>query len=142
MADDLDRFVAAQADSYAEALAELRRGRKLGHWMWWVFPQLAGLGLSATSRRFAIADAAEARAYLAHPLLGPRLAEATAAVVAATGTAEVILGSIDAMKLRSSLTLFAVVADDAAPFDTALARFFNGERDERTLALLGSSPRP
>ena len=142
MTHDLDRFVAAQADSYAAALAELRRGRKVGHWMWWVFPQLAGLGMSATSRHYAIADAADARAYVAHPLLGPRLFEATAAVIAAPGTAEAILDSIDAMKLRSSATLFAAVADNPTPFDAALTRFFGGKRDARTTALLGATLTP
>lgn len=138
---DLQRFVDAQAESYANALAELRRGAKRGHWMWWIFPQIAGLGLSATSRFYAIADAAEARAYLAHPLLGPRLVETTHAVIAAPGTAEAILGPVDAMKLRSSMTLFESVTAEAAPFDAALARFFGGERDPATLRLLDlSSP--
>ena len=136
MAQALDRFVAAQAHSYAGALAELTRGRKVGHWMWWIFPQIAGLGLSATSRHYAITDAGEARAYLAHPLLGARLVEATAAVVAARGTSDAILGPVDAIKLRSSMTLFEAVADDPAPFRTALARFFDGERDGETLRLL------
>ena len=136
MAHDLDRFVAAQADSYAAALAELRRGAKRGHWMWWVFPQLAGLGLSATSRFYAIADADEARAYLAHPLLGARLMEAAAAVTAAQGSADAIMGSIDAIKLRSSMTLFAEVAADPAPFHAVLERFFGGAADATTLRLL------
>ena len=134
---NLDRFVTAQADSYATALGELRRGRKQSHWMWWVFPQLAGLGHSATARAYAIRSADEARAYLAHPLLAARLVEATAAVTAATGTAEAILGAVDAMKLRSSMTLFDAVTPDPAPFATALVRFYGGERDEATLRLLG-----
>ena len=138
----LDRFIAAQEGSYATALAELRRGRKVSHWMWWVFPQLAGLGRSATAQTYAIASAAEAQAYLAQPLLGSRLAEATAAAVKAPGSAEDIFGSIDAMKLRSSMTLFAAVAADPAPFEAALDRFFGGERDPLTLNLLSrSSPR-
>lgn len=141
MAHDLNRFVAAQADSYAAALAELQRGHKRGHWMWWVFPQLAGLGLSATSRFYAIADAAEARAYLAHPLLGPRLIEAACAVVEASGTAETIMGGVDALKLRSSMTLFAAVADEPAPFQAVLARFYGGEGDKETLRLLNGSRR-
>lgn len=136
MAHDLDRFVAAQAAVYAQALAELRRGRKTGHWMWFVFPQIAGLGRSDTARFYAIRDAAEARAYLAHPLLGLRLLEATGAVIAAPGHAETILGGIDAIKLRSSMTLFAVVAAEPAPFVAALDRFFDGDRDAATLALL------
>lgn len=136
MAHDLDRFVAAQAAVYAQALVELRRGRKTGHWMWFVFPQIAGLGRSDTARFYAIRNVAEARAYLAHPLLGLRLLEATEAVIAAPGHAETILGGIDAIKLRSSMTLFAVVAAEPAPFVAALDRFFDGDRDAATLALL------
>lgn len=104
--------------------------------MWFVFPQIAGLGRSDIARHYAIRDAAEARAYLAHPVLGARLAEATAAVVAAPGSAEAILGGIDAIKLRSSMTLFAAVADDPTPFDAAMDRFFGGAPDPATLALL------
>lgn len=137
----LTRFVAAQADSYPQALAELRRGRKQGHWMWWVFPQLAGLGPSSTSRCYAIADADEARAYLAHPLLGVRLIEAMTAIAAAQGTAETIMGGIDALKLRSSATLFAAVASDPAPFRAVLARFFGSEPDAATMRLLYPLPR-
>lgn len=132
----LDRFVSAQATVWPQALAELRRGRKTSHWMWFVFPQIAGLGRSDIARHYAIRDAAEARAYLAHPVLGARLAEATAAVVAAPGSAEAILGGIDAIKLRSSMTLFAAVADDRTPFDAAMDRFFGGAPDPATLALL------
>ena len=139
MSYDLDRFVAAQADSHAAALAQLRRGRKTGHWMWWVFPQLAGLGLSATSRFYAIADAGEARAYLAHPLLGARLVEAANAVAGAPETAVAIMGSVDALKLRSSMTLFAAVAADATPFRAVLDRFWDGEEDPETLRLLGAA---
>lgn len=136
----LDRFVFAHADTYDQALAELRRGRKTSHWMWFVFPQIAGLGRSETARFFAIRDADEARAYLAHPLLGPRLIEAVEAVISADGSAESILGGIDAVKLRSSLTLFGEVADDPCPFERGLARFYRGEPDPETLRLL--SPRP
>ena len=134
MADphDLNRFVDAQEGVYFAALAELARGRKTTHWMWFVFPQIAGLGHSAMAQRYAIRSAGEARAYLAHPLLGPRLVQATRAVTAAPGTAEAIMGGIDAIKLRSSLTLFAEVAEDPAPFETALDRFFGGERDPET----------
>lgn len=132
----LDRFVDAQRDSYAAALAELKRGRKDSHWMWWVFPQIAGLGRSPTAHHYAITSAEEARAYLAHPLLGARLAEATAAAIAAAGSAERIFGTIDAMKLRSSLTLFAAVADDPAPYRAGLDRFFGGEADAATVRLL------
>ncbi|MGA1799652.1 DUF1810 domain-containing protein [Sphingomonas sp. 4RDLI-65] len=136
MMDDLDRFVTAQAGVYPQALAELRAGAKRSHWMWFVFPQIAGLGQSAMARTYAIAGADEARAYLAHPVLGARLIEATAAVVGARGSAEAILGGIDAVKLRSSMTLFAAVADDPAPFRAALDRFFGGMADEATLRLL------
>ncbi len=136
MRDDLDRFVSAQADVYPQALAELRRGRKTSHWMWFVFPQIAGLGRSETARFYAIRDADEARTYLAHPVLGPRLIETARAVTVAPGSAEAILGGIDAMKLRSAMTLFAAVADDDAPFVAALDRFFDGQRDPATLALL------
>jgi len=133
---DLDRFVTAQHDVFCRALAELGAGAKRSHWMWFVFPQIARLGSSAMAQTYAIRDAAEARAYLAHPLLGPRLLEATAAIVAAPGSAEAIVGSVDAMKLRSSMTLFAALAEDPAPFETALTRFFGGERDEATLVRL------
>ena len=136
MVEDLDRFTSAQASVYDQALAELHHGRKSSHWMWFVFPQIAGLGQSDTARFYAIRDAAEARAYLEPPLLGPRLYEATAAVTSATGSAGAILGGIDAIKLRSSMTLFAAVADDPAPFVAALDRFFGGMRDPATLALL------
>ena len=132
----LARFVAAQRDSYADALAELKRGRKASHWMWWTFPQLAGLGRSPTARHYAIASAAEARAYLAHPLLGARLDEALAVATTAAEPAEAVFGESDAIKLRSSLTLFAAVADDPAPFRAGLDRFFNGEPEPATLALL------
>ncbi|WP_230482778.1 DUF1810 domain-containing protein [Sphingomonas sp. Leaf21] len=132
----LDRFVVAQADSHATAMAELRAGRKQSHWMWFVFPQIAGLGRSPTARHYAIRDAAEARAYLAHPLLGPRLVEAVAAAIAAPGSAQAVFGGIDAIKLRSSLTLFAAVADDPAPFRQGLDRFFDGQDDPATRAKL------
>ena len=133
MTDPLDRFVEAQRATYPQALAELVEGSKRGHWMWFVFPQIAGLGRSETARFYAIRDVSEARAYLAHPLLGARLIAATRAVIAAPGSAETILGDIDAMKLRSSMTLFAAAADDPAPFVAALDRFFGGERDAATL---------
>ena len=133
---DLSRFVAAQTSSYPVAIAELRDGTKRSHWMWWIFPQIAGLGRSETARRYAIGSAAEARAYLAHPLLGPRLVEAAETVARASGTAETVMGSIDAVELRSSMTLFAAVADDPAPFRAVLDRFYAGRDDPATLALL------
>ena len=137
---NLDRFLAAQQGVYPRALEELRAGRKRSHWMWYVFPQLAGLGLSATAVHYAIADLAEARAYLAHPLLGPRLEECARALLDVPGrTAHEILGSPDDLKLRSSMTLFAQV-DGADPvFRRVLERYYDGEADARTLALLASS---
>jgi uncharacterized protein (DUF1810 family) len=134
---DLERFVTAQREVYPRALAELRRGRKESHWMWFVFPQLAGLGASATARRFAIASADEARAYHAHPLLGMRLREAGTAMLAHDGTgAATILGDVDAIKLHSSMTLFEAIAGRSGPFERVLDAFFGGARDRRTLALL------
>ena len=131
---DLDRFAAAQAGIYGQALAELRRGRKESHWMWFVFPQIAGLGRSETARFFGIVSADEARAYLAHPLLGARLVECTNAVLGHKAlSAEAIFGPVDAIKLRSSMTLFEAVADDPSPFAAALAACFGGVRDAETL---------
>ena len=141
MADpfDLTRFVAAQAESYATALAEIRQGRKRSHWMWYVFPQLAGLGHSAMARAYAIRSIDEARAYLAHPTLGPRLRACVAALDRLEETsAEAVFGGIDAIKLRSSLTLFAAAGDEPA-FGAALDRWFGGRRDEATLGLLGQA---
>lgn len=139
----LDRFVRAQEGVLDGAMAELRRGRKTSHWMWFVFPQIAGLGRSATAIRYAIADAAEARAYLAHPTLGPRLVRAAETAAAAPATdADALLGGIDAIKLRSSMTLFARVARDsdsdaaAAPFQAALDRWYDGLEDPETVRRL------
>jgi uncharacterized protein (DUF1810 family) len=136
---DLSRFVAAQEQVYPRALAELIAGRKASHWMWFVFPQVAGLGHSPMAVRYAIRHRAEAAAYLTHPLLGARLREATEAALGWAGrqSAEAIMGAIDAMKLRSSMTLFEAVADDPAPFARCLDAFYAGARDERTLSLLG-----
>ncbi len=135
---DLTRFVAAQEDTYDRALRELRAGRKTSHWMWWVFPQVAGLGMSGTSRAYAIADLAEAQAFLRHDLLGPRLLECCRAVLGLEDvTAEHVLGSIDAIKLRSSMTLFAHADPEEAVFGEVLARFYDGREDERTVRLLG-----
>ncbi|KQR82201.1 DUF1810 domain-containing protein [Sphingomonas sp. Leaf343] len=132
---DLSRFTDAQADTWPIALAELTAGRKRSHWMWWIFPQIAGLGRSETARHYAIASAAEARAYLAHPLLGSRLIEATQTAISAPGSARAIFGDVDAMKLRSSLTLFEAVAGDSAKagFRQGLDRFFDGKPDLATL---------
>ena len=137
MDGSLQRFVAAQEEVYAQALAELRRGRKQSHWMWFIFPQLAGLGRSDTALYYAIASADEARAYLAQPLLGPRLDECTRAVLGHAGkSAEEIFGSVDAIKFGSSMTLFDAVTGGAAPFADALDAFYAGGRDGATLALL------
>lgn len=138
----LDRFLDAQRATYAQALDELRRGRKTSHWMWFVFPQLAGLGRSETARFYAIRDLAEARAYLAHPILGARLAECAEALLAHAGraSAEAMLGGIDAIKLRSSMTLFEEASPDraASPFAAVLDAFYAGERDRETLRLLAA----
>jgi uncharacterized protein (DUF1810 family) len=137
--DRLDRFVEAQdrRGTYASALEELRAGRKVSHWMWFVFPQVAGLGSSPMSREYAIGSAEEARAYVEHPVLGPRLLEAARAVLSHPDrTARQIMGVPDDAKLRSSMTLFALV-DDADPvFQDVLDTFFAGERDPRTVAFL------
>ncbi|WP_375381674.1 DUF1810 domain-containing protein [uncultured Sphingomonas sp.] len=133
---DLDRFLTAQERHYAQALAELRAGSKRSHWIWFVFPQIAGLGQSETARFYAIGSLAEAKAYLAHLVLGPRLLGATEALLRHPDrSAETILGGIDAIKLRSSLTLF-LEAGAGAPLDAALAMFFNGAKDPATLRLL------
>ena len=134
---DLARFEAAQESSYESALAELRRGRKESHWMWFVFPQFAGLGFSQMSVRYAIKSLDEARAYLAHPVLGPRLVECAGAVLAITGRSALeIFGSPDDMKLRSSATLFAAVSPEDSVFHQLLARYFDGRKDDATLRLI------
>lgn len=135
---NLDRFLSAQDQNYTDALAELRQGAKRSHWMWYVFPQLAGLGRSPTAQHYAIADLSEARAFLDHPVLGQRYLEAVDAVLTHRDRpAEAILGNVDALKLRSSLTLFARAG--APPMVTeALHAFFPGE-DPATLRLLDGS---
>ncbi|HJT77769.1 MAG TPA: DUF1810 domain-containing protein [Gemmataceae bacterium] len=136
---DLDRFVRAQEGDYARALAEIQAGRKRTHWMWYVFPQIDGLGFSPTSKYYAIKGIEEARAYLEHPVLGPRLRECAEAVVGVEGrTATQILGSPDDMKLRSCATLFAHVSPPGAVFHRLLAKYYQGEPDARTLRLLGA----
>lgn len=133
----LSRFVDAQQDTYPRALDELRRGRKMSHWMWFLFPQVAGLGRSAVAQRYAISSLDEAQAYLSHPVLGPRLVECAAAVAAHPGsTAPQILGDIDAMKLRSSMTLFHRADPDEPVFAQVLATFFDGTADPETLRRL------
>jgi uncharacterized protein (DUF1810 family) len=136
----LDRFVEAQSRNYDRALAELRAGRKRSHWMWYVFPQYAGLGHSAMAERYAIGSVAEAEAYLRHPVLGPRLVECTEALLAdEERTAREILGSPDDMKLRSSATLFSRVDSPGSVFHRILDRYFDGEPDRRTLELVGDA---
>lgn len=135
---ELSRFIEAQADAWPAALAELKAGRKQSHWIWFVFPQLAGLGFSPMAVHYAINSVAEARAYLADPVLGARLREGVAAMlVHRDQRPEAILGEIDALKFRSSLTLFEAAADDPGLFAEALHAFYAGERDARTLELLG-----
>jgi uncharacterized protein (DUF1810 family) len=132
---DLARFVAAQdaGGSYRQATAELRRGRKTSHWMWYVFPQIAGLGLSSVSRRYAISSLEEAAAYSAHPVLGPRLADCATILTGISGcTAEQIFGRIDAMKLRSSMTLFMRAVPGQQVFRQVLDQYFGGEPDAAT----------
>jgi uncharacterized protein (DUF1810 family) len=136
---DLERFVLAQdaGGTYRHAVEELQHGRKASHWMWFVFPQIAGLGHSATARHYAIASLDEARAYLEHPVLGPRLRECVAALMATDGlTAVEILGATDAQKLRSSMTLFMRAAPSDAAFAHVLERYFEGHPDAATDALL------
>jgi len=134
---DLERFVTAQLPVYDDVLEELRRGRKTSHWIWFIFPQIAGLGQSAMSQRYAIGSIAEARAYLEHVVLGPRLRESAALLLATPCTAEEILGPIDARKLRSSMTLFHRAAPEEAMFSDVLARFYDGVLDGSTDKLLG-----
>ncbi|HLH99818.1 MAG TPA: DUF1810 domain-containing protein [Acidimicrobiales bacterium] len=138
MAYDLERFVLAQEGTYEQAREEVRRGRKTGHWMWWVFPQIVGLGSSATSRLYAIADLDQAVAYLAHPVLGPRLREmAGVALEAAPGRSAVdIFGPVDAMKLRSCMTLFARADPSETVFRAVLDRYYGGKEDPATVARL------
>jgi uncharacterized protein (DUF1810 family) len=138
---DLARFVAAQRTTYTQALAEIAAGRKRSHWMWYVFPQVAGLGSSAMAQEYALRSRAEAAAYLRHPILGPRLLECARAVLAVEGrTAHEIFGSPDDLKLRSSATLFAEVSAPDSVFHRLLERYFGGEPDAATLRLLGSGP--
>jgi len=134
---DLDRFVDAQSADYTQALAELRAGAKRSHWMWYVFPQFAGLGRSAMAQRFAIRSLAEARDYMRHPVLGPRLVESAQVLLDVQGrSAEEILGSVDALKLRSSATLFARVTSAGSVFHRILDRYYGSAPDPRTLELI------
>ena len=134
----LDRFLDAQRGDYAAALAEVRRGRKTSHWMWYIFPQIAGLGQSSTARYYSIRDLEEAREYYAHPVLGQRLREISSALLELRGSDPVaVFGGIDSMKLKSSMTLFAVAAPDDPLFQQVLDKYYGGEQDALTLRILG-----
>jgi uncharacterized protein (DUF1810 family) len=134
---DLNRFVTAQETSFAQALAELKRGRKTTHWMWFIFPQIDGLGSSSTAKFYAIKSLDEAKAYLAHPVLGQRLIECCETLLRINGkSAAEIMGYPDDLKLRSSMTLFASAADDPELFNKVLEKFFAGKPDAATLGLL------
>ena len=137
---DLERFVSAQRVGYDEVRAELRAGRKTGHWIWYIFPQMVGLGRSETSRTYAIGSLDEARAYLGHPVLGPRLHDCAELVLASGGrSAAAIFGSLDAMKVRSSMTLFHRAAPDDPVFARVLDRFYDGVPDAATDVLIEGS---
>lgn len=134
---DLNRFVEAQVDTYLQALAEIRGGRKRSHWMWFIFPQIDGLGFSATTKRYAIKSLAEAEAYLAHPILGPRLLAIAEAALQVEGcSAADIFGSPDDRKLQSCATLFASISPADSVFQCLLDKYYGGERDEKTLRLI------
>jgi uncharacterized protein (DUF1810 family) len=138
---NLNRFVQAQQEDYAQALAEIRSGQKRTHWMWYIFPQINGLAFSATAKRYAIKSLEEAKAYLDHPILGPRLLECAEAVVQIEGrSATEVFGSPDDLKLRSCATLFACVLPPGSVFERLLTKYYPGGRDERTRQLLGLAP--
>ena len=139
---DPNRFLSAQENDYEQALAEIRAGRKRTHWIWYIFPQLDGLGFSSTARHYAIRDAKEARAYLRHPVLGARLLEcAEAAVGIEDRSAGEIFGATDSMKLRSCATLFASVSPTGSIFERLLDKYYEGSPDEKTRALLRTVPK-
>ena len=138
---DLRRFVRAQEADYEQALSEIRSGKKRTHWMWYIFPQIDGLGFSSTAKRYAIKSIVEAKAYLDHPILGPRLMECAEAVVGVKGrSATEIFGTPDDLKLRSCATLFACVSPRDSVFDRLLTKYYRGERDNKTLHLVGIGP--
>jgi uncharacterized protein (DUF1810 family) len=138
---NLQRFVDAQNPVYDQVCDELRNGQKTGHWMWFIFPQLRGLGHSSMAEQFGISSRQEAEAYPKHPLLGPRLEECTQLVSSVNGRSiQQILGTIDAMKFRSSMTLFATAAGDKAPYQAALQKYFAGEPDPLTQKKLENTP--
>jgi len=141
MADvhNLERFILAQQQVYPAVLAELKAGQKQTHWMWFVFPQIKGLGRSATAQHYAIASKEEARAYLEHPVLGRRLQECARIISQIEGrSAEQVFGGIDALKLRSSMTLFALTSEEPTIFNDILNKFFDGKPDQATIGLLSS----
>jgi len=138
---DLKRFLLAQEADYERAVSEIRSGRKRSHWMWYIFPQIDGLGFSSTAKHYAIRSQAEAKAYIEHPVLGPRLVECTEAVISLEGrSATGIFGSPDDLKLRSCATLFASVSPPGSVFDRLLGKYYQGRRDAKTLQLLGTEP--
>jgi uncharacterized protein (DUF1810 family) len=135
---NLTRFLDAQQDSYETAVTEIRHGKKQSHWMWYTFPQIAGLGASETSKFYAIKDIDEAQAYLQHPVLGQRLHEIAGELLQLpTNDATAVFGKPDDMKLRSSMTLFASIAGAGPVFQSVLDKFFNGQKDSRTMTILG-----
>jgi uncharacterized protein (DUF1810 family) len=135
---DLERFVQAQEPDFSQALSEIKSGRKSSHWMWYIFPQIEGLGSSWTSRRYSVKSVEEAKAYLSHPVLGPRLVECAKAVVDVQGRSALeIFGSPDDLKLRSCATLFASVSSEGSVFREIIDKYFGGQPDERTLRLIG-----
>jgi uncharacterized protein (DUF1810 family) len=137
-ADDLNRFVRAQANDFTRALSEIRHGRKRSHWMWYIYPQLDGLGFSSMSKKYAIKSTREAVAYLQHPVLGPRLVECALAALEVEGrSAHEIFGSPDDLKLQSCATLFACVSAEGSVFERLLDKYYKGEPDTKTLELLG-----
>lgn len=138
--DNLARFLDAQTNTYEAALKEIKSGRKTSHWMWFIFPQIAGLGLSETARFYAIRNAKEAAEYLAHPVLGTRLIEISTALAGlSTNNAIEVFGSIDSMKLKSSMTLFSLLENAHPVFQKVLDKFFDGKKDEKTVALLNTT---
>ena len=138
---NLVRFVQAQEDDYEQALYEISSGRKRSHWMWYIFPQFEGLGVSSTSKRYSIKSVAEAEAYLSHPVLGPRLVECAEAALRVEGLSALeIFGSPDDMKLRSCATLFACVSPAGSVFHRLIDKYFQGRSDGKTLRLLGMAP--
>lgn len=135
--NNLERFVKAQMDCFLRVLAELQAGKKRSHWMWFIFPQIAGLGFSSTSRLYAIKDRSEAEAYLAHPVLGPRLIECCEAILALDGISALqLMGWPDNLKLKSSMTLFALASPSSDVFQRVLSKFYDGQPDDRTISLV------